>query len=324
MNVSKGPRDGQPGGVIVAAFLLLLSALGAVCSVQAANSPATVGAASMAGGDVIARGGGVTLAAGDIRTLVQALPETDRKVAGTDVAALERLVRNEVVSRAVLAEARQSGFDKDPGTQAQFSRLHDEALLRLWLAKQAAVPADYPAEADVKAAYDANQKVLAGPTQYRLAQVYIGLPDDPAKLSAALRKAADVGAKLSGDKVAADFGRLAEAYSEHADSAGKGGDMGFLPDNQLAPEVLAAVRGLKPGEVAGPVRTTQGLHYLKLLDRKAGAALGYAEAHDALAGALRTRRANELSQAYLAGLNTRLGISVNQIALAKLQEGMHQ
>jgi peptidylprolyl isomerase len=321
MNASQGPHDGQSTGMIVAAFLLLLSALGAITSSQAANAPATAGAAS---GDVIARGGGVTLAAGDIRALVQALPEGDRKVAGTDGAALERLVRNEVVSRAVLAEAKQAGFERQPETQAQFARLHDEALLRLWLAKQAAVPADYPAEADVKAAYDANQKVLVGPTQYRLAQVYIGLPDDPAKLSAALRKAAEVGGKLSGDKVAADFSKLAESYSEHAESAGKGGDMGFLPDNQLAPEVLAAVRALKPGEVAGPIRTAQGLHYLKLLDRKAGAALSFAEAHDALAGALRTRRANELSQAYLATLNTRLGISVNQIALAKLQEDMRQ
>jgi peptidylprolyl isomerase len=321
MNESKRPHDGQRVGVIVSALLLLLSALGAVTSAQAASAAAT---GSTASGDVIARGGGVTLAAGDIRTLVQALPETDRKVAGTDAAALERLVRNEVVSRAVLAEAKQAGFDKDLGTQAQFARLHDEALLRLWLAKQAAVPADYPAEADVKAAYDANQKVLVGPTQYRLAQVYIGLPDDPAKLSAALRKAAEVGGKLAGDKVTADFGKLAEGYSEHADSAGKGGDMGFLPDNQLAPEVLAAVRGLKPGEVAGPIRTAQGLHYLKLLDRKAGASLSFTEAHDALASALRTRRANELSQVYLAALNTRLGISVNQIALAKLQEDMRQ
>jgi peptidylprolyl isomerase len=161
------------------------------------------------------------------------------------------------------------------------------------------------------------------PTQYRLAQVYIGLPDDPAKLAAALRKAAEVAGKLAGDRPVADFGKLAEAYSEHADSAGKGGDMGFLPDNQLAPEVLAAVRALKPGEVAGPVRTAQGLHYLKLLDRKAGAPLAYAEARDALANALRSRRAGELSQAYLAALDKRLGISVNQIALAKLQEDMH-
>jgi peptidylprolyl isomerase len=300
----------RPISIATAAGLLLAAA----CAASAAT-PVT--------GDVIARGGGVSLAAGDIRTLVQALPEPDRKLAGSDAAALERLVRNEVVSRAVLAEARQAGFEKQPEVQSQVARLHDEALLRLWLAKQAAVPAEYPAEADIKAAYDANQKMLLAPTQYRLAQVYIGLPEDTAKLAAALRKAAEVGAKLAGDKPTADFGKLAEIYSEHADSAGKGGDMGFLPDNQLAPEVLAAVRALKPGEAAGPVRTAQGLHYLKLLDRKAGAALSYAEAHDVLAGALRNRRAGELQQAYLAGLDKRLGISVNQIALARLQEEIH-
>jgi parvulin-like peptidyl-prolyl isomerase len=95
--------------------------------------------------------------------------------------------------------------------------------------------------------------------------------------------------------------------------------MGYLPDNQLAPEVLAAVRGLKAGETVGPVRSAQGLHFFKLLDRKAGASLGFAEAHDALAAALRARRANELGQAYLAALNARLATSVNQIELARLQ-----
>jgi peptidylprolyl isomerase len=182
------------------------------------------------------------------------------------------------------------------------------------------VPAGYPAEADIKAAYDANQKALNAPTQYRLAQVYIALPDEPAPLAAALRKANDVAGKVA----LSDFGKLASEYSEHAESAGRGGDMGYLADNQLAPEVLAAVRALKVGEVAGPVKTAQGLHFVKLLDRKAGAALGFAEAHDALAGALRSRRANELAQAYLAGLNAKLAISVNQIELAKLQAGLRQ
>jgi peptidylprolyl isomerase len=321
---SNGPRAGQRHGTVIGALLLLLSAIGAIAPTQAASAPATGGGAGTgnAGADVIARGGGVTLAAGDVRSLVQALPQADRKLAGNDAAALERLVRNELVGRAVLAEARQAGFERQADTQSQLARLHDEALLRLWLAKQATVPADYPAEADIKAAWDANQKALVGPTQYRLAQVYIGLPEEPAKLAEALRKASDVAGRLAADRNG-DFGKLAATYSEHADSAGKGGDMGFLPDSQLAPEVLAAVRGLKPGEAAGPVRTAQGLHFLKLLDRKAGAPLSFAEAHDALASALRSRRGNELSQAYLAGLNARLGISVNQIALAKLQEDMH-
>jgi peptidylprolyl isomerase len=275
----------------------------------------TARAAAPAGGDVIAQGGGVSLASADVRALLQSLPEADRKLAASDATVLERLVRGEIANRALLAEARAKGFEKQADTQAQLARVRDEALLRLWVASQAAVPAGYPAEADIRAAYDANQQQLVAPSQYRIGQVYIALPDDPVKLAVALKKAADVSAKIS----TSDFGKLAQEYSEHAESAGRGGDMGYLPDNQLAPEVLAAVRGLKAGETVGPVRSAQGLHFFKLLDRKAGASLGFAEAHDALAAALRARRANELGQAYLAALNARLATSVNQIELARLQ-----
>jgi peptidylprolyl isomerase len=297
------------GAIVVLSLHFMARALGA-------NAPG----APAAGGDLIAQGGSVALSGSDVRALVQALPEAERKVAASDAGALERLLRNEIASRALLADARAKGFEKQADTQAQLGRVRDEALLRLWLASQSAVPASYPAEADIKAAYDANQKALLAPTQYRLAQVYIALPADAAPLALALRKAGEVAGKVA----SGDFGKLAQEYSEHAESAARNGDMGYLPDNQLAPEVLAAVRTLKVGETAGPVKTAQGLHYLKLLDRKAGAALGFAEAHGALAAALRTRRANELAQAYLAGLDARLAISVNQIELAKLQASLRQ
>jgi parvulin-like peptidyl-prolyl isomerase len=272
-------------------------------------------AATATAGDVIAQGGGVTLAGTDVRTLLQALPEAERKAVTADAGTLERLVRGEIANRALLAEARAKGFDKQADTQAQLARVRDEALLRLWVASQAAAPAGYPSEADIKAAYDANQQQLVAPTQYRIGQVYVALPDDPARLAAALKRAAEVSAKIA----TSDFGKLAADYSEHAESASRGGDMGYMTDTQLAPEVLAAVRTLKAGESVGPVRTAQGLHFFKLLDRKAGAVLTLAEAHDALASALRTRRANELGQAYLAALNARLATSVNQIELGRLQ-----
>ena len=279
----------------------------------------TAGAATPT--DVIAQGGSVSLGSGDIRTLVGALPATDRALVAGDAATLEKLVRTEIVTRSLLGEARTKAFDKQPDTVAQLDRLRDEALVRLWVASRAAVPAGYPAEADIKAAFEANKQALVAPTQYRIGQIFIATPDgaEPAKLAAALRKATDVGARIAG----VDFAKLAQEQSEHAESAGKGGDMGYLPENQLAPEVLAAVRALKVGEVVGPVKTAQGLHFFKLLDRKAGAPLTLAEAHDALANALRTRRGSELAQAYLADLGTRLAISVNQIELAKLQATLH-
>lgn len=303
------------------AFLCVVAALLAVLGDEPAHG-ATAAAAPgaprpAADGDAIAQGGGVSLDAAAVREIIQSLPAADRRLAGTDAAVLERVVRGEVVNRALLAEARQAGFEGEADVRAQLGKLQEEALLRLWLARQAKLPEGYPSEADIQAAYEANKATLVAPTQYRLAQVFIALPAEPVALQAALRKAAEVGTRVGGD-----FAKAARESSEHAASAAKGGDMGYLPEDQLAPEVLAAVRALKAGDVAGPVRTAQGLHYLKLIDRRAGLPLSLAEAREPLAAALRQRKAAELSQAYLAALNARLAVSVNQIELARLQPSL--
>ena len=119
-----------------------------------------------------------------------------------------------------------------------------------------------------------------------------------------------------------DFGQLAKEQSEDAESAAKGGDMGFLPDDRLLPGIAAAVRGMKVGEVVGPVKSPQGLHFLKLIEKKEGTTPALAEVRDRLVAAMRARRAEELQQAYLNELGTKLAITVNQIELAKLQPGL--
>jgi parvulin-like peptidyl-prolyl isomerase len=82
------------------------------------------------------------------------------------------------------------------------------------------------------------------------------------------------------------------------------------------------VRTLKVGEVAGPVKTTHGLHFFKLLDKKPGVVPSLTQVHDALASALKSRRASDLERAYLTALNGKLGVTVNQIELAKLQPAL--
>ena len=277
--------------------------------------------AAAAAGDTIAQGGSISLGAAEVRALVMALPAAERKQATADAASLEKLVRTEIVNRSILNEARAKGFDRQAETVAQLDRLRDEALLRLWIASRATAPGSYPSEEEIKTAYENNKQALLSPTQYRIAQIFIAAPDgmDATKVSAALRKAADV----AGRAATGDFGKLAQDFSEHAESAGKGGDMGYIADNQLAPEVLAAVRSLKTGEVTGPVKTAQGLHFFKLLDRKAGTPLTLPEAHDRLAAALKARRGSELGQSYLAELGGKLAISINQIELGKLQAALH-
>lgn len=282
---------------------LLLASLAATA--HAADQRVT---APTAGGEIVAQAGALSLDGADIRSLVNTLPANERQVATGSLAGLEQMVRAELVRRAVLAQAQSKDFLQQPETIAALDRVRNEALVRLWIAGQTKVPANYPSEAEIRAAYDANQAALTTPTQYRLAQIFINAPDgaDPVKLGAALSKATDIAGKVA--KV--DFSQLAQSASEDAESAGRGGDLGYLADNRMAPEVLAVVRTLKVGEVAGAVKTAHGLHFFKLLDKKPGAVPPLTQVHDALANALKSRRANDLQRAYLASLN-RIASSVS-------------
>jgi parvulin-like peptidyl-prolyl isomerase len=310
------PAVRRPFSPALLAHVLIVASTAAAAAAAPAGSAA--GPAAEAPGTIIAKAGSIEFRSADVQALIERLPAPERASVTSDLAALEQVVRAEMVRRAVLAEARAKGLERQPEALALLNRVHDEALVRLWLANQSTVPAGYPSTEELNAAYEANKQALAAPTEYHLAQIFVRAPDgaDPAKLAAALRKASDVGALVA---KGTDFSLLARQQSEHAESAGKGGDLGYLAENAMLPEIAATARTMKPGEVIGPVKTAQGLHFLKLMDKRAGAVPSLAEAHDRLEAALRARRSAELQQNYLSGLGSSLGVTVNQIELAKLR-----
>ncbi|MDP2168642.1 MAG: peptidylprolyl isomerase [Thermodesulfovibrionales bacterium] len=67
-----------------------------------------------------------------------------------------------------------------------------------------------------------------------------------------------------------DFQALAAEYSD--DPSGKrGGDLGSVTLDDLAPEFQEALRTLKPGEVSAPFKTAPGTHIIKLEELKRSA-----------------------------------------------------
>lgn len=66
----------------------------------------------------------------------------------------------------------------------------------------------------------------------------------------------------------ADFTEFAARYSQHS-TAKSGGDLGGpYPRGTFVPDFEAAAFKLRPGEISDPVETDQGIHIIKLLDRK--------------------------------------------------------
>jgi parvulin-like peptidyl-prolyl isomerase len=118
-------------------------------------------------------------------------------------------------------------------------------------------------DADVKAFYDAHQQDFTiTKERLRLSQVLIALPPNPtpAQVSAAQKKAEMIRARAAkGD----DFADLARVYSDD-DSKSNGGELGWFAPADINDSILAAVKPLKPGEISAPVRTSHGIHIVKL------------------------------------------------------------
>ena len=87
-------------------------------------------------------------------------------------------------------------------------------------------------------------------------------PAETAKLKA---KAEDV---LKQIKAGADFGKMAEKYSDDKTNAQKGGDLGWVTRGQMLPEAEKAIFALKAGQLSDVVPVTYGFHIMQVMEKE--------------------------------------------------------
>jgi peptidyl-prolyl cis-trans isomerase D len=137
----------------------------------------------------------------------------------------------------------------------------------------------------------ANQARWSGAETRRASHILITVPP---KASDAQRSAArDQAQKILAQAQAhpEQFAALAKQYSQDPGSASQGGDLGYFGRGTMAPSFEAAVFGMKPGSIQGPVETEFGFHVIKLTDVKAAKGRTLAEVTPLLTQELRKQRA---------------------------------
>jgi peptidylprolyl isomerase len=280
---------------------------------------ALTAATAAAAQELIGKMGAQELRVLDLKRMIDAQAPEVRKQLATDLGAMDRLVRSELVRQSILAEARQQGWDKKPDIQYQMERARDTALLQSYVNSLARPPATYPSEDEIKAFYEASKDSLTVPAEYQLAQLFVSVAEgaDAAAAAAAQRKAADLAARVQ--KAPADFARVAREASEHKESAAKGGELGWVPEPQLLPEIRAVVTRMNKGDVSAPIRSASGWHVVRLIDRKPSSVRALADVRDQLAASLRLRKAQEAERTYIEGLLGKSAVTVNQVELQKVQ-----
>lgn len=241
----------------------------------------------------------------DNAALLHALSLLDAKekaALAADPALLKQVVQLTHAQQLLLREAREKKWHERPDVQAKLERARDTALAESWLQSVSEPPPDYPGEDELKAAYESRKASLAAPRQFRLAQIYIACPKGTpaAEEQKAKAKLATVQTRLNSPTE--HFAAVATAESEDAATSAKGGEIGWLSDAQIQPELRAPIVRLRKHEISAPVRLNDGWHILKCLDRREAHTPTLDEARAGLVQQLRTERTKANSEAHVARL----------------------
>ncbi|KAA5603677.1 peptidylprolyl isomerase [Blastochloris sulfoviridis] len=309
-------------GAALLAGLLLGSSAPALAQASA-RTPATPARplpqpAEAGKGDVIARVGDTDVTAEEIRTVIGLLDPRQQAALARDPALLSQTVRTLLANRVVLKEALDKKWDQRPAVMAQIELARENAIIDSYLRSLTTPPADYPGDADLKAVYDANATAFLVPRQFQIAQIFVAVPKDADKAAEdkARRRLDDMLKKLR--QPGADFAALARSESDDAGSAEKGGELGWLAEAQLRPEIASQIVGLAKAGITEPIRLDDGWHVIKLMDTKASHTRPMEEVREALVERMRTERTEANRRAYVSGLLKQNPPAVNELALSRL------
>lgn len=281
----------------------------------------TLPVAALGQSEVVAQRGGIKMTAADVRAALDSLDPGPRAQLQGNATALAEFVRDRLLRQALLAEAKAANIEQNAALMTRANDARDAILVQAYALARAPVDAAYPSQAEIAAAYEANKARFAVPKQYHLSQIAFLVPanapkdaDDEAK-----RKAQD--ARAQALKPKADFADLARKLSQDKPTAEKGGDLGWVREDQLQPAFRASVAGMQPNSVAEPMRGPDAWHVVRLWDVRAPSTMPLEQASEAIVQALRQAKAQENVRAYVGKMLQAEPIQLNEIDLARQVAG---
>lgn len=255
---------------------------------------------------VLGKVGDIEITGSEIREIVAGLEADQQTALAKDSAALGQFVRALLVQRLVLKQALDKKWDQEPAVIAKLVRARESALTESFLQNASLPDPGYPSETELTDAYEAAKSKLLIPRSYKLAQIYIA--KDKTKLDSVQKQ---LKAKN------ADFAAIARINSEEAASAAQGGEIGWLTEEQIQPEMREKLPKLTPGTVSEAISLKDGWHILKVLDLRESRTPTLDEIRDSFVTQLRTDRSRIKRQEYLAGLIKEHPLAINEIELTK-------
>lgn len=122
-------------------------------------------------------------------------------------------------------------------------------------------------DAEVRAYYDENPERFRAPEEVHAAHILLPLARNAPPDEVKEKKKSALKLARRAQKEGADFAALAKEHST-GPRADKGGDLGWFAERQMVPEFSHAAFKLEAGEVSDPVRSSHGLHIIKVYEKR--------------------------------------------------------
>ena len=212
-------------------------------------------------------------------------------------------VTEDDILRAI-QEMRRQG-EKIDEANPEDKRAIREQLLLLRLVDREVRSGVMVSEPDMKRYYETHQTRFSLPEEYRLSQILLA-PKSSESHGAAMERAKLLVSML---RKGSDFAELALKHSDGAEAT-RGGNLGFVRQGELVAPIERVVATLQPGQVSDPIETPQGIHIIRVEEKKPSQFRPFAEVKNEIQGLVYQQKTEDVYQLWIADLKNKAFIEV--------------
>ena len=212
------------------------------------------GDADRADDALLAKFGEEIITWGDAKTQVVAAGKgaTALDPLAMELDARQAALQKEIDKRIMAHRAREASLDKDPVYQSRLNEYRKTRLVNLH--RQNLAREREPSAAQLQAYYEANRNSIMQVEMRKVQDVALETREEAEALKAKIESG-----ELTMYQAAAEFSTAPGARQQL-------GEVGWVAKGRAQPALDEVIFELGPGEVGGPVESTEGWHLLKVLD----------------------------------------------------------
>jgi peptidyl-prolyl cis-trans isomerase SurA len=160
-------------------------------------------------------------------------------------------------------------------------------------------------ETDIKHFYERHLTLFMLPEEYRISQILL-LPRKTESRKDLRIRARDVHDQL---KKGGEFDDLALRYSDAPDAT-RGSALGFIRQGEMDPPIERAIAALQPGQVSDLVETAEGIHIIRLDEKKTAQFRPLEEVKNEMQGIVFQQKSADRYQRWMTDLKSKAYIEV--------------